>query len=93
MTHEPYQPSRAARRMLGSRPRLRQLSAIAWSSFLGAACTMAALLLAPLGIMLPPNSLGEVTVIFLALWLLAMIPAGFASVLAAEASSTDENGD
>ncbi|MDE2149987.1 MAG: hypothetical protein KGJ55_09190 [Gammaproteobacteria bacterium] len=75
----------AARRALGERPLLRRISLILWPAFLGAAATMLALLLVPENFVLPPQTPGGTAIVFMALWLLALIPAWIAAVLASPA--------
>lgn len=75
-------PAAPAARGLGLRPRARKLAAVAWAAFLGAAGTLMALLLAPEDLLIAPLTLGRLAVVFLAAWLLALIPAVFAMALA-----------
>lgn len=72
----------ARQRALGRRPWLRRFSALLWASFLGAAISTAALLLTPDSWPLPPSTLADTGKVFGVLWLLALVPAGIAAVLA-----------
>jgi hypothetical protein len=72
-----------AARGLGRRPRLRRLSVLLWSSFVGAALSTTVLLLLPENWSLPLPELGGIGITFLLMWLLAMVPALFAAVLTA----------
>lgn len=70
-------------RGLGLRPWLRLLAVTLWSSFLGAALSTIVLLFLPDNWSLPTSSLTSIGVTFLLMWLLAMVPALLAAVLAA----------
>lgn len=69
-------------RGLGLRPWVRLLAVTLWSSFLGAALATVVLLFMPENWSLPLSSLGSIGVTFLLMWLLAMVPALLAAVLA-----------
>lgn len=69
-------------RGLGLRPWLRLLAVVLWSSFLGAALSTVVLLLLPENWTLPLSSLGSIGITFLLTWLLSMVPALLAAVLA-----------
>lgn len=86
--HEDHGPSRRA---LDDRPLLRRVSTVVWASFLGAAVSMTVLLLIPDRITLPPTTPRDGALIFVGLWLLAVIPAWFASVLADTSPKDDDD--
>ncbi|MDE0854779.1 MAG: hypothetical protein OSA97_10195 [Nevskia sp.] len=75
-----------ASRGLGRRPRLRLVSVLLWSSFLGAALSTVVLLLLPDNWSLPLPTLGGIGITFLLMWLLALVPALFSAVLTAPRS-------
>jgi hypothetical protein len=79
--------SGAASRGLGSQPRWRRASAVLWSSFLGACCTLTAALLAPDYWTLTPLSFEHLAAIFVVAWAISVIPALSASLLAAPPQS------
>lgn len=70
-----------SRRALSLRPTLRRISVLLWASFLGAAALMAALVLAPEGWLLAPDSLADDTLVFALLWLICLIPATVGGIL------------
>jgi hypothetical protein len=72
-------------RALGSTDAWRQLSAVLWASFLGATASLLVVLLLPAEGWLPLNTAARAAAAFALLWLLALIPALIASVLAAPA--------
>jgi hypothetical protein len=71
------------RRGLRWHRRVRLAAAALWSAFLGAALSIIALFLMPEDWTLPPPTPGGAAWTFFALWLLALVPAAFAVVLAA----------
>jgi hypothetical protein len=73
----------ARRRALGARPALRRVAGVLWSGFLGAVVIIDLLALAPDGWDLPPLDDSRVAVSFGLAWLLCLIPAIAASLLAA----------
>lgn len=72
----------ARQRALGRRPHLRRLSVLLWASFLGAALSTLVLVLTPESWPLPPEQLGGAARVFGVLWLLSLVPATIAAVLA-----------
>jgi hypothetical protein len=79
----------ARRRALGSNPVWRRMSAVLWSGFLGACCTVGVILLAPDYWSTPPITRGRITAIFMIAWLLSLIPALAASLLASPPDHDD----
>jgi hypothetical protein len=79
----------ARRRALGSNPVWRRTSAVLWSGFLGACCTVGAILFVPDYWSAPPITRGRITVIFMIAWLLALVPALAASLLASPSDGND----
>lgn len=69
-------------RGLGRHRRLRLACAVLWSSFLGAALATTALYLVPRDWTLPPPSAAGAGWAFFAIWLLVLVPTGFAAILA-----------
>lgn len=79
----------AARRAFGSRPLLRVLAVTTWSAFIGACVSlMAWLALTPEAV--GPLSLGRLTLIFMLLWALALVPAGSAALLSSPQPRHDD---
>ena len=76
-----YSAGVKGRRALSLRPTLRRISVLLWASFLGAAALMAALVLAPEGWLLAPDSLAGDTLVFTLLWLICLIPATVGGML------------
>jgi hypothetical protein len=74
--------STARSRGLGSQPRWRRTGAVLWSAFLGACCTLAAALLAPDYWTSSTLSFENLAAIFGLAWLICVIPALSASLLA-----------
>ena len=72
----------------GSR-QLRQVSAVLWASFLGATATIATIIALPAGELMPPQTPHHVALLFLIAWLLAVIPALIAAVLATPVRKED----
>lgn len=70
----------SAERALGSRPLLRSITVMLWSAFLGA-CVLLVAWLALIPEPPVPLSLGRLSLIFMALWALALVPAGSAMLL------------
>ncbi len=86
----------ALRRGLGERPRLRRTSAVAWSAFLGACAMMAAGMLLPEDWLTTPVGFERLAFAFLVSWLLSLIPAIAAAMLAlphTEKPASDQKGD
>lgn len=79
----------AAQRALGGNRQLRQISAVLWASFLGATATIATILALPVGELIPPQTPHHVALLFLIGWLLAVIPALIAAVLATPVRKED----
>ena len=81
----------AAQRALGGSRQLRQVSAVLWASFLGATATIATIiaLIPPAGELMPPQTPHHVALLFLIAWLLAVIPALIAAVLATPVRKED----
>ena len=71
-------------RALAVRPTVRLISVLMWSSFLGAVCTMAALVMMPEGWPLPPETMADDGLLFLVAWVLSMIPSTLVAVLLSE---------
>lgn len=82
----------AAARVLGRRPRLRELAAIAWSAFLGASVSLLAVLLVPDGWFDAPLGFERLAVVFVLLWILAMIPAASQALLSRRAPGKSDAG-
>jgi hypothetical protein len=76
----------ALRRGLGTRPGMRRLAAVLWSGFIGAVCFIIALSLAPDEWGFPELTYRLVAIFFGLSWLLCLIPAFAASVLAGPAA-------
>lgn len=72
----------ASARGLGGRPGLRFLAVVLWSGFLGAVVVLFAWLALTPPEMLGPQSLGELTGVFLAGWGISLVPAVSAALLA-----------
>ncbi len=79
----------AAQRALGGSRQLRQVSAVLWASFLGATATIATIIALPAGELMPPQTPHHVALLFLIAWLLAVIPALIAAVLATPVRKED----
>ncbi|WP_028081220.1 hypothetical protein [Solimonas soli] len=82
----------ARRRALGGSREFRQISAVLWASFLGATASLCTLLLLPGEGWLPLNTPPKLAIGFIVLWLLALIPALIAAVLAAPSVAEDDDG-
>lgn len=82
----------AAARALGSRPLLRSLAVTIWSAFLGA-CVMLVAWLALIPDVFGPLSLERLTLIFMTLWALALVPAGSATLLCSTQTGNPERAD
>jgi hypothetical protein len=72
----------ARKRGLGSRPQWRRWGSVLWASFIGACCSLIALLLAPSDWELPEWDMEQLSIVFGISWLLALIPALAASYTA-----------
>lgn len=72
----------ASHRGLGDRPLLRRISALLWSGFLGACCLLAVVVLMPEEWLQPPFGLDRIAAVFFGGWVLSLIPAGAAWLLA-----------
>lgn len=72
----------AARRALGGRPALRMLAVVVWSGFLGGVVLLLAWLAMTPPDMLAAPPLEQLTFVFLAGWLLSLVPAAAAALLA-----------
>ena len=75
--------AQAATRGLGGSPRLRQAAAVGWSAFLGASLALVIMLLVPEGWLDPPVGFARLSLLFLGLWTLAVVPALSAALLLA----------
>lgn len=82
----------ARRRALGGRREFRQISAVLWASFLGASVALATLLMLPAEGWLPLHTPAQLAAGFAVLWLLAVIPALIAAVLAVPPAAEDGDG-
>ena len=71
----------ATRRALGSRPALRCAAIVGWSAFIGASLALIVLLLVPEGWLDAPVEFGRLSLLFLGLWTLALVPAVSAALL------------
>lgn len=65
----------AASRGLGARPALRSAANVAWSAFIGAALALVVMLLVPEGWLDPPVGFERLSLMFLFMWTLAVVPA------------------
>lgn len=65
----------AASRGLGARPALRCAANVGWSAFIGATLALVVMLLAPEGWLDPPVGFGRLSLMFLFMWTLAIVPA------------------
>ncbi|WP_028006633.1 hypothetical protein [Solimonas flava] len=82
----------ARRRALGGRREFQQISAVLWASFLGASVSLITLLLLPAEGWLPLKTPARVAIGFAVLWLLAVVPALIAAVLATPVERGDQRG-
>lgn len=73
----------AARKGLGSRPRLRQFAVVLWASFIGAVLIQLTWLAQQPGPMTGRLELAELSLAFLRWWLVAAIPTWIGVVLSA----------
>lgn len=71
----------AADRGLGRNPRLRFAVGVSWSAFLGASLALVVLMLMPEGWLDAPVGFERLSLFFLALWTLAIVPALSAAML------------
>lgn len=71
----------AASRGLGAHPRLRCAANVGWSAFLGASLALMVMLLVPEGWLDAPVGFGRLSLLFAALWTLAIVPALSAALL------------
>lgn len=65
----------AAERALGARPCVREVFALIWSAVLGASLSLLALLLMPEDWLETPVGFERLALAFIALWVLALVPA------------------
>lgn len=72
----------AAARGLGASPALRCAANVGWSAFLGASLALIVLLLLPEGWLDAPVGFERLSLLFLGLWTLAVVPALSAALLA-----------
>lgn len=72
----------AAARGLGGKPALRCAANVGWSAFLGASLALIIMLLVPEGWLDPPVGFERLSLLFLGLWTLAVVPALSAALLA-----------
>ena len=80
----------AAARSLARRPRLRFFAVVLWSSFLGAVMILAAWLLSPHDLAFEPITFARLAGVFVAAWLLSLIPAISAALLIGPPGRNDE---
>ncbi|MBI3171319.1 MAG: hypothetical protein HYZ32_01840 [Hydrocarboniphaga effusa] len=73
----------ASLRALGRRPRLRRLAIILWSGFLGGVVLLLAWLALAPDELLGPQTLGQLTLMFLVGWAISLVPALAAALLIA----------
>ena len=71
----------AATRGLGSSPLLRGAATVTWSAFIGATLALIVMLLVPEGWLDPPVGFERLSLLFLGLWTLCMVPALCAALL------------
>lgn len=71
----------AASRGLGRRPRLRSAASVGWSAFMGASLTLIVMLLVPEDWLDPPVGFERLSLLFVSLWTLAVVPALSATLL------------
>jgi hypothetical protein len=71
----------ASSRALGSRPALRCAANVGWSAFIGASLALITMLLVPEGWLDAPVEFERVSLLFLGLWTLALVPALSAALL------------
>jgi hypothetical protein len=79
----------ARRRGLGSRPALRCAANVGWSAFIGASLALITMLLVPEGWLDAPVEFGRLSLLFLGLWTLALVPALSAALLSRSLRSSD----
>ena len=79
----------AATRALGARPGMREVFAVVWSAVLGASLSLPALLLMPEDWLEAPVGFERLALSFIALWLLALVPALSQALLSRTPPSTD----
>lgn len=80
----------ATRRALGSRPALRCAANVGWSAFIGASLALVVMLLVPEGWLDAPVEFGRLSLLFLGLWTLAVVPALSAALLSSCGKSPGE---
>ncbi len=73
----------ASLRALGRRPRLRRLAIVLWSGFLGGVVLLLAWLALAPDELLGPQTLGQLTLMFLVGWAISLVPALAAALLIA----------
>ena len=82
----------ATARGLGSRPALRCAANVGWSAFIGASLALVAMLLVPEGWLDAPVELGRLSLLFMGLWALAVVPALSAALLSRSAGRRSDAG-
>lgn len=80
----------ASARALGSRPVLRSVANVGWSAFLGASLSLVTVLLVPEDWLDPPVDFGRLSLLFLGLWTLALVPA-LSAVLLSHGTGSHNN--
>lgn len=71
----------ASARALGSRPALRCAANVGWSAFIGASLALICMLLVPEGWLDAPVGFERLSLLFLGLWTVALVPALSAALL------------
>lgn len=82
----------ARARALGSRPALRCAANVGWSAFIGASLALVVMLLVPEGWLDAPVEFGRLSLLFLGLWTLALVPALSAALLSRAAGRRSDEG-
>jgi hypothetical protein len=82
----------ARNRALGSRPVLRCAANVGWSAFLGASLALIAMLLIPEGWLDAPVEFERLSVLFLGLWTMALVPALSAALLSGSIGARPDEG-
>ena len=80
----------AKARAVGARPRLRCAANVGWSAFIGASLALVTMLLVPEGWLDAPVEFSRLSLLFLGLWTLALVPALSAALLSASNGNSDE---
>ena len=80
----------ATARGLGSRPAMRRAANVGWSAFIGASLALVTMLMIPEGWLDAPVEFSRLSLLFLGLWTLALVPALSAAILSGSGRTSDE---